>query len=631
MTASASTRRQALITALDLCISVFCGIGLLILLGARVRITVGGERYFSAVSMWPPLQYAAVLLLVRFALGRTIRFVPSFASATLRARLDAEREWFARTVRMPRAGWYFALTAVAATLIWFTPHLLHIRRVPDAGDPLFTAWRLARVAHQLTHDPLHLFDGNIYYPERYTLTYSDSTLLEGIVATPFIAAGVDPLITANALFLSAFALCALAFFYTGWRLTGDLRAGFIAGVLGGLYPFHTEHYSHFELQFFCFVPLAVLALLRLLAAPHWKRGVMLGMFVALQWLACMYFGMMLLVFLVPVALMAMVGWRIKPSRDLLVAAGVSAGLAGMAFGLIAIPYMLSRATRGDREKFIVTFYSAMPSDYGRPNVRLAAYEWVSRRGNMPERELFPGTAPLALSLVGMLPPLSVGVIATVGATALAFDGSRGNLGLIYDDLYHYLLPFRGMRVAARFSALVGCGLVLLSAYGTRRLVNLFRGPRAQAACFAALTALVLFDLRPIVRVRDYLSTIPSIYSSVTPDMVLAEFPLDQDFDYLYFSTFHWARLINGYSGYTPDSYIKLHKYLAAEFPSAEAVETLRQQGATHITVNCVMYRWRNSECGSVIAKLDEIPGVEPVASVRWEGDAVRLYRLRQRP
>ena len=35
--------------------------------------------------------------------------------------------------------------------------VLHPRRVPDPEDPVFSAWRIARVAHQLTHDPAHLF------------------------------------------------------------------------------------------------------------------------------------------------------------------------------------------------------------------------------------------------------------------------------------------------------------------------------------------------------------------------------------------------------------------------------------------------------------------------------------------
>ena len=618
---------RALLTLLDIAVTVFAGVALLIGLGAHGRFTVGGVPVV-AVSSVRPFLFAAALLLARLVVGGRAPLLPSLRNPALQRRFSAEREWLARTVRMSRTDHYFALAAVTASLLWLTPHLLHVRRVPDPGDPIFSAWRLARLAHQLTHDPLHLFDGNTFYPEPYTLTYSDATLLEGIVATPFIVAGLDPLVVSNALFLAAFPLCALAFFYTGWRLTGDPGAGLVAGILGALYPFHTEHYSHFELQFFCFVPLAVLALLRLLAAPDVRRGLMLGGMIALQWLTCMYFGMMLMVFLLPVALFAIVGWRVVSGKNLLLSLGVSAALVAIGVSILAVPYLRSRDVRGERKPDIVTFYSALPSDYGRPHGRLASYRWVSRRGNMPERELFPGTTPIALALVGMVPPLGLPAMATIGATALAFDGSRGNHGLIYDDLFRYVMPFRGMRVPARFSAFVGCGLVLLSAFGARRLLHLAPGARARTAVAVVLAAAVLIDLRPALRVRDYPVAIPPIYSSVTPDMVLAEFPIGQDFDYMYFSTFHWARLINGYSGFVPESYIRLYADLARDFPSAAAVETLRQHGATHITVNCAMYRWRRGECESVLDKVANIPTLTLVASGRWEGDTTLLYRIR---
>ena len=70
--------------------------------------------------------------------------------------------------------------------------------------------------------------------------------------------GADPLIVSNAIFLATFPLCALAFFFTAWRLTSDPQAACVAGILGGLSTFKIEHYSHLELQFFFFAPLAVL-------------------------------------------------------------------------------------------------------------------------------------------------------------------------------------------------------------------------------------------------------------------------------------------------------------------------------------------------------------------------------------
>ncbi len=52
-------------------------------------------------------------------------------------------------------------------------------RVSDPGDPLLNTWALAWVAHQLPYSPAHVFDGNIFHPERRTLAYSESLLAPG--------------------------------------------------------------------------------------------------------------------------------------------------------------------------------------------------------------------------------------------------------------------------------------------------------------------------------------------------------------------------------------------------------------------------------------------------------------------
>src|SRR5205823_1585547 len=44
----------------------------------------------------------------------------------------------------------------------------------DNADTVLNEWTIAWVVHQLPRDPLHLFDANIFYPERRTLAYSES-------------------------------------------------------------------------------------------------------------------------------------------------------------------------------------------------------------------------------------------------------------------------------------------------------------------------------------------------------------------------------------------------------------------------------------------------------------------------
>jgi hypothetical protein len=600
-------------------------VAVVLLLGGSPSVGIGG-RSVLLPQPWRLVLFAAVVAVLRYWVERDAPILASFRRDDIRPALDAERERFAKPAPPPAVLKYYALAAAAASLVWVTPHLLSIRHVPTVGDPVFSAWRLARFAHQLANEPARLFDGNIFHPARDTLTYSDPTVLEGLLAFPFIVAGGDPLAVSNALFLATFPMSALAFFYAGWRLTSDPRAACIAGILGGLSAFKIEHYPHLELQFFWFAPLALIALMRMLADPSARSGAIFGALVAGQWLASMYFGVMLVVFLMPVALLLAVAWRIRPTRALSKAIAAGGAIALLGCSITAVPFMRSQQDRGERSIAEVRSASALPSDYIAANEGLVMYRGLLPRSSN-ERELFPGTAALALGLVGAMPPVSLGTIVLLAGTAVAFDGSLGLNGLIYDDLYAYALPFRGMRVPARFAALVASGLILLSAYGARRVLLLGRTPRRQAALFALLSAGALVDLRSGVGLMPYFSTVPPIYSNVTPDMVLAELPMPvaSTVACMYFSTFHWARLINGYSGYFPEGYGEL-KGQMDEFPTMPLLAELRQRGATHVTVNCRLFTDR-TKCAGVLAAMDGMPELVRISDGRWEGADVRLYKL----
>jgi hypothetical protein len=615
--------RASWITLLDAAIILSASAAVVILLGGRARIDVAGTLV-SLRGVANPALMAAGCLALRMAIGWRVRplpAIPSFDSA----RIEAERQRLAHGATPSRRVWICAALTLAGSLIWIAPHIWQLRSVPDLGDPLYSAWSIARLIHQLATDSRHLFDGNIFYPLPGTLTYSDMRFLEAFVGAPFLLAGVDPLLVANGLTLIAFPARGLATFYAAWRLTDEPRAALVAGLVAAWHPFHAEHYSHLELQWVMFVPLAVISGLRMLAAPGWRRGLFFGLAVGAQWLASMYIGAMLMSFLVPFLSVVAIAWRVRPTRQLL-AAALGAGLVlGPALAILGYPYMKSRAAHGERGLQEVWDGSARPSDYGATHIRLATYARHTRFGNRGERELFPGTSTLALAAAGMMPPLTGATIAAIVAGAVTFDWSLGLNGLTYDDLYKRSALHRGMRVPARFSIVLGSVLALLGAFGARRLVRLGRTPRAQALVCGALAVAVVVDLRLDPRIRPYTAPIPSIYARVTPEMVLAELPADHQVDYMYFSTAHWARLLGGYSGYPGYSDALLAGWNV--FPSEAALDHFRRAGATHLTYNCALEQ-RKNRCAVVFESLDGSPALELIASERWEGAEVRLYRFK---
>ena len=650
-------------TVVDLIILIAVG-------AAAIIATRGGDRFrlgtfrVSARDPWRAAAWAAGLAVARWILWRRIQILPAFNDAlrarwralvqallrrmstagkrvrewqrpwlerfrgsAFRRRTDKERTEFGTSTVSARhaASYVCVLLVLCLAPLW--PQLTNIRAAPDPGDPFFSAWRLAWVAHQLVHAPGRLFDANIFYPTPLTLTYSDSMLLPGIVVAPLIWAGLDPLIVSNLLFVAAFPLAAVAFFFAARRLTGDLQASFVAGLLGGLCPFHFEHYSHLELQFFFWVPLALVATIQILRAPRISTGILLGVLLMGQCLTSMYFGGMLLTYLIPFTLVVAIGWRIRPDRQLFRALGAAAIMTAVALVVLGIPYLQSRHTRGERSPGDVLIYSAVPDDYLESNYHSPLYRNLLHSDPHPERQLFPGATSLMFAAAALSPHMPVPAIAALVAGVFAFDWSLGTNGLTYEALYRWVGPYRSMRVPARFAVFVATSLILLAAYGVRRLLGTRRSRRARSLLFAALVLGVLVDLWPSVPLREYLSPMPPVYRAGSSDMVLAEFPMrdEANIAYMYFSTTHWAKLLNGYSGYLPEHYVWLESQMGT-FPSASALNILQQEGATHITVNCAFYQ-RPSECLAVLQALDHDDHLQLVTAGKWQGVEVRLYRI----
>ena len=85
-----------------------------------------------------------------------------------------------------------AAAMAAAIALLLHDQVAQLYSVPDAGDPLFSIWRIGWVTHQIFSDPWRLFGANIFYPERLTLTFSDPMILPALMSMPFAAQGLQP-------------------------------------------------------------------------------------------------------------------------------------------------------------------------------------------------------------------------------------------------------------------------------------------------------------------------------------------------------------------------------------------------------------------------------------------------------
>jgi hypothetical protein len=176
---------------------------------------------------------------------------------------------------------------------------------------------------------------------------------------------------------------------------------------------------------------------------------------------------------------------------------------------------------------------------------------------------------------------------------LAFDVSLGFNGLLYPALYEYFLPFRALRIPARMGLFVGFSLAVLAGYGIARIAGRVESAAARRVVFVAIGVLMLAEYasKPI-ELATIRTTAPEIYADIvrdrgdSPTAALFEFP-SSSFDdptYLYYSTFHWQNLVNGYSGFFPPSYVRLMDAMRG-FPDDSSLAALRARGTRYLVVH----------------------------------------------
>jgi hypothetical protein len=524
------------------------------------------------------------------------------------------------------------LLYVGLTALMTYPQVHDMRRgLGDLSDSLLSTWRLSWIAHQLPRDPWHLYDANIFFPEPRTLAYSDAMLVPSLTVAPLVWLGVHQIFAYNLLFLSGFALSGMTMFLLVRSLTRHEGAAIFAGFVFAFLPYRFMHYAHLELQMAYWMPLCLWAVHRTVSGGRLRDGLATGLFLALQTLSSWYYGIFLATFLVPFGGVLLAGSNAATRRRAVRSLVAGAVLAAILVAPFAVPYFRVRESLGERSVFEINFYSATPRNYLEAHPRNALFGPITAGRGQQERELFQGIAAPIIALVGLWPPLSAARIAYATGLIVAFDVSLGFNGVLHPWLHAYVLPYRGLRVPARMAILVGLSLAVLGGFGVARLSARLRGRRATAAASLAFLAIVAIEYRSTLKLEQITTWPPPVYDwlRTQPPSVILELPLIYpdiliEPKFMYFSTFHWHRLVNGYSGFSPPSYSRLFD-LMTKFPNDAAMAELQQRGVDFIIVHSAFYKPREDD--AVVSQLDERSDVSRIGVFRWQARDTRVYRV----
>ena len=537
-------------------------------------------------------------------------------------------------------GWRSFLRAVVlfalltAVMTW--PQVIKLAtHASGHHDVYFNLWRMGWVAHALS-SPAGLFDGNLFYPHDRVLTFSDALLVEALTAAPLLWAGVPPALVHNLVLLGGIVLSGAGAYMLARHLTGSTGAAAAAGIVFAFAPYRFEHYMHLELQWTVWIPWAFWALDRAVDTGRLRFGVMTGVFIALQFMSSIYYGVFLATLLGLTAVLLLLEQQQQRMRRAALALALGAVVGAAMCVPYALPYFETRNEMGARSTGEIAAYSARPADYLVATQDNYFYGSNRPRRGGPERRLFPGVMAVLLALTALLvSEPSTKVIVYLLTFVAAFELSLGVGGFTYPLVYDYVPLFGSLRAPARLGIFVVFLLAILAAYGYAALEQAVRG-RARPVMAIAVSAVLMLEywVAPLT-LLPYPNSPPPLYAwlATQPRGLVAEFPLPtldtlpgDEARYAYMSTFHWMPTLNGYSGYYPASYLSALERLS-NFPDDQATDTLRRTGVMYVIVHTGAYPG-----GTGTAVLETIalnPAYSMAATFDGGRGAATVFRLRQ--
>ncbi len=497
----------------------------------------------------------------------------------------------------------------------------------DNADTVLNTWAIAWVAHELPRDPLHVYDGNIFYPERYTLAYSEAMLVQSVLAMPVLALGGSPVLAYNLVLLAGLTLTGWAFWLLILRWTGSVPAAYVSGSLAAFNAHVLVRFPHLQTQHPEFVALILFALDALIVRRRVRDAVVLALAFVLQALTSLYlmvFTIWMLVFAVGARAAE---WLRGDWRRIVKLAAVAMAIAVVLLTPYLLPYWeLHRINRFERSLEDARGYTGTWMDYLSTGSRLYFPLFGERYFNQTISCTFPGFTAILLVIAALArretrsdPRVRMCVIAAIGCGLVSMAPQLSWFPLLYR-----LIPlFWIVRVNARLGQIVLLMIAVVAGFG---MANLVRGRQRASRVAMTAVAMVLVTVEVVRAPLGYepFVSVPRVYDVLAKERhaVVIEIPfwapsvVQGNAPYMLASTTYWHPLVNGYSGFRPPSYDETYVAIAG-FPDPAALVALKQRGVTDIVVHRAMVG------ADRLAAVKRIGSLEPVAD---DGDIV-IYRL----
>ena len=529
------------------------------------------------------------------------------------------RKWAAAELAV-----YFVLAVVSTwPLGRFVASALPLGTESAATVPLLNVWTVWWNADRAGHLYRGYWDAPIFAPTPGIFAFSEP-MPTTVVVAPLVWLGGHRILAYNVFLLAALAISGWSTFY----LLRGIRFRWLVCALGGglvemLSLVHSE-LGVLQMVPLCGIVWTIHALYRFGRCPGWKRSLLLGAAFAVTYLTCAYYGLFL-----SLVLLAgggrLLGKRLRRGRTwglLLVSAGVASLLIAP---VVAAQLRIIRTHDLRRDRDWVMRLAASPKDY-------VVTPWPQRwepaglAELRPQRyfRLGPGWLKIGLAVVGLAAGLwwrryrawTAFCLTMLVAAFLLSLGPKLAVGgwSPYALLMDWYPGMAQARNVYRFAVFVQLAVVLLAAlglqamltccrpervgrianpsYGSGLLTRVRARPRSVLGWTATIGVGLLAmaevlpapqKLFPVPRVQEQHQWIDWLTSQTPADSVIACIPFPQGTTvaayeetavWMYWGTYHHRRLVNGYSGFFPASFLQT-KAAMRDFPSTAALQRLQ--------------------------------------------------------
>jgi len=547
----------------------------------------------------------------------------------------------------PPRRWILAVVLGVVLVILNTwPLALRLDRIgrADSFDGQYGLWQAAWVARALVTDPLNVYDANIFFPHRTTLAFSEPALLAGVLGLPAFLLTGDPYATHNLAVLGLFLLSFLSAYSLGRHLTAETLPSVALGISYAFCPYVFARTAQLPMLAIFGLPLALLAMHRLVEAPSLRSALAVSGALFLQALACGYYTVFALLIVAAGVIyfgVQSARWKDPAFRRWCAAAAL------LTVGLL-LPLFWPHISLAQGEGFSRPLDEAYPfaADW---QAWLASSAWAHRwmlpwLGTWNE-VLFPGFLPSLLGLTGVWLGLRGRLSGPTGArtrpTPRALAGyyvllallagwlAAGPAGGLYTVLYETVPVFSFIRAAGRFGVIVTLAAGALMALTMEHLI---RHLRKGQAIVGLLTILLGAELLSAPRPGSPRLPESPVYRTLAeqPRGPVIEFPmfprqLEQNARYVLMSTAHWQPLVNGYGAFWPEDIQRLASDTRG-FPSEETLGTVRDWGVRYVVVHPGLYERHGLAKEAVL--LPALDALEPHMKLLASDQHARLYEIR---